>query len=210
MADDTNDHSMLLRVGGPHPQTELFKRHDGSDERLWEAQFRLCLPGEYSVHVLLVMASPWGSGSRWQRSCAVHHKNTSVLVERHSWVHRTPQPRGQSTLAHDCPGLWVWPCGDRDINLNSFCHTGWRAFFLDTTSEVLLMNDSTGAVREAPHGYRYARRQELSSLQTLCLERHDGCRPTDGWRTGCTGGQWMMASWKPISILIPMLTARRH
>ena len=41
-------------------------------------------------------------------------------------------------------------CGDRDINLNSFCHTGWRAFFLDTTSEVLLMNDSTGAVREAP------------------------------------------------------------
>ena len=106
-AGDERDRSLLLRVGGPHPQTALFERLGGGRAPLWRARFRLCLDGVYTVQVLLVMVSP-----RQRQSCAVHHKNESLLLRRHAWRHEAGRAPEQCSA-----GLWSWraPRYHRDV-----------------------------------------------------------------------------------------------
>ena len=87
---DSIERALLLRVGGPHPQTALFVQ-SRSMPTAWEAPFRLCEPGAYTVHVRHYMDDPWkqvpvpGRVTRWTwPSCAITGSR-AVLVERHEW-----------------------------------------------------------------------------------------------------------------------------
>ena len=67
---DGLERAILLRVGGPHPQTVPFVQSSRA-LTAWEAPFRLCAPGSYTVHVRHYMDDPWrqqpvpGRGFRW-------------------------------------------------------------------------------------------------------------------------------------------------
>ena len=57
-ATDTTEWSVLLRIGGPHPQTNFFRR--GHESRTWwTATFRVCEPGIYTTSVMAIMSFPW-------------------------------------------------------------------------------------------------------------------------------------------------------
>ena len=76
---DATDVEILLRVGGPHPQTIMFERT--ADARVWAAPFSLCMAGQYSLSTTLVLRGPWERGTvpftagtfPARQSCAVHH-----------------------------------------------------------------------------------------------------------------------------------------
>jgi len=54
--NDETERAMVLRVGGPHPQTVLFQR---AGSRSWLAPFRLCQPGVYTALVRLITVHPF-------------------------------------------------------------------------------------------------------------------------------------------------------
>ena len=107
--------AMLLRVAGPHPQTKLFDRCSSRDPHSWEAQFRLCEPGEYTAHVLLLLRSPTEPtpGESLQThisrhmpaACPIFHTKEGVLLQRHAF-------RLEEGMAVDrkvcADGLWRW------------------------------------------------------------------------------------------------------
>jgi len=112
LADDT-DVAMLLRVGGPHPQTSMFERSAAS-ARVWIAPFSRCLAGTYTLSTTLVLRRPWEhtEGGTWlaRQACAVHHlpsEQRLLLADPWSFEHAagaphaTPPPR-----CAQC--LWSW------------------------------------------------------------------------------------------------------
>ena len=80
---DASDVEMLLRVGGPHPQTIMLERT--ANARVWAAPFSLCMAGQYSLSTTLVLRhllassplprarSPRGSRARCITSLASSH-----------------------------------------------------------------------------------------------------------------------------------------
>eukprot|EP00966_Prymnesium_polylepis_P098460 2279854-Prymnesium_polylepis.1 len=56
--DTDEEVGMMLRIGGPHPQSALFRRaaSSPSSRRAWSAAFRTCRPGSYSANVMLIIA----------------------------------------------------------------------------------------------------------------------------------------------------------
>ena len=81
---------LMMRISGPHPQTAYFTGE--------YATFRICLPGEYVVHIRLFMTRPGlvgGCNGSW-------HRNESYLLERFGFhVNATSTPS-------DCACLWTW------------------------------------------------------------------------------------------------------
>ena len=81
------ERSILLRVGGPHPQTVLFEQHGAG---VFVALFKLCEAGEYTLHVRRLVDNPWevsplpsmGNRSSWT-SCAIFDER-AILVQRHT------------------------------------------------------------------------------------------------------------------------------
>lgn len=55
--------SILLRVGGPHPQTRLFRRASNLSHSLWMASFHVCERGQYTLHVRSLMQMPFAGDS---------------------------------------------------------------------------------------------------------------------------------------------------
>ena len=51
--------SMILRIGGPHPQTAQFRRATQLSRTAWMANFQVCEAGTYTVFVLAIMPNPW-------------------------------------------------------------------------------------------------------------------------------------------------------
>ena len=98
---------MLLRVGGPHPQTHLFRRHGDST---WVARFRLCESGRYTASVLL-MTTP--SPSLRRNSCPLFHTPDGTLLQSHEWM--ISDERAAPVPASCADGLWRWdPADHRD------------------------------------------------------------------------------------------------
>ena len=111
---DASDVEMLLRVGGPHPQTIMFERT--ANARVWAAPFSLCMAGQYSLSTTLVLRGPWERGTvpftagtfPARQSCAVHHLPSEQPLLMGEWSfehtgasHSTPPPR-----CAQC--LWSW------------------------------------------------------------------------------------------------------
>ena len=112
---DGVDRAVLLRVGGPHPQTVPFERSSKAP-MVWEAPFRLCEAGAYTVHVRHYMDDPWKQepvprrGQRWTwPSCAITGRR-AVLVEKHEWHYA-------GTGAPCLRGLWHY-AGDASVTRN--------------------------------------------------------------------------------------------
>ena len=111
---DATDVEILLRVGGPHPQTIMFERT--ANARVWAAPFSLCMAGQYSLSTTLVLRGPWERGTvpftagtfPARQSCAVHHLPSEQPLLMAEWSfehtgasHSTPPPR-----CAQC--LWSW------------------------------------------------------------------------------------------------------
>ena len=76
---------VLLRVGGPHPQTVIFERAAAASTR-WIAPFRTCTPGTYTLHALFLTLDPWGQGELgFEKRCNIHHTPEAVLVRNMSF-----------------------------------------------------------------------------------------------------------------------------
>lgn len=107
---DALERAVLLRVGGPHPQTHLFDRTASTDAgggTEWVATFRLCQPGMYTAHAVHV-TEPRPSFTR--DACPVFHKPGSVLVKRYEWH----LPDAAAANASSCAGgLWRWQGPER-------------------------------------------------------------------------------------------------
>ena len=83
---DASDVEMLLRVGGPHPQTIMFERT--ANARVWAAPFSLCMAGQYSLSTTLVLRQPWERGATPLASAGVqslleptHGKPTKIALQ---------------------------------------------------------------------------------------------------------------------------------
>ena len=102
---DTNERAMLLRVGGPHPQTHIFRRHGDTS---WVARFRLCESGTYTAFVLLVTTpSPFLR----RDSCPLFHTPDGTLLRSHEW--KLSDERAVPVPASSCAdGLWRWELAD--------------------------------------------------------------------------------------------------
>ena len=108
LAEPTNvtvELSLLLRVGGPHPQTAMFARQSVSDGT-WAAPFRLCLPGNYTAHIRLVAPDPFGrlltpSGScpHWTKM-KFHTNKTEASIASLDGAHHVPEDRSHCCLTH--------------------------------------------------------------------------------------------------------------
>jgi hypothetical protein len=100
------ERSMLLRVGGPHPQTVLFRRANQLSSSTWMAEFQICDEGTYTFFVLDIMPNPWpgdnaqgdpfdsGKQAAWLRasntSCFTPYERTPGNWLRYfSWQIRT-------------------------------------------------------------------------------------------------------------------------
>ena len=96
---------MLLRIGGPHPQTSLFRA--SAFGQAFVAPFRLCEPGEYTAHVRQLTHNSSDAftatvrTSKTRRVCALHHGPRGIVLQRHAWMSgRAPKPCKQC--------LWGW------------------------------------------------------------------------------------------------------
>jgi len=87
---DRAERSLLLRVGGPHPQTAFFDRVadpwnapniTANDDYggIWMARFRLCRPGRYTLHVLLVAVVD--VSQELVHQCTSLHSREAVILE---------------------------------------------------------------------------------------------------------------------------------
>ena len=96
---------VLLRVGGPHPQTVIFER--GAAASQWIAPFRTCTPGTYTLHALFLTLDPWGQGELgFAKRCHIHHTPEAVLVRNMSFWTAGAQPRDARASCQRC--LWSW------------------------------------------------------------------------------------------------------
>jgi len=89
-SDDSVERAMMLRVGGPHPQTALFRRsHTAANA--WTAAFRVCREGNYSANVMLIALDPFTNFSDpdppantlklgFAQRCTQYHNYTNVLA----------------------------------------------------------------------------------------------------------------------------------
>ena len=108
IADYSNatERVVLLRVGGPHPQTVIFERSAAARSQ-WTAPFRTCTPGTYTLHALFQTLDPWGRGELgFEKQCHSHHKPEAVLVHNMSFWTAGAQPRDARTRCQRC--LWSW------------------------------------------------------------------------------------------------------
>ena len=97
---------VLLRVGGPHPQTVIFERAASARTR-WIAPFRTCTPGTYTLHALFLTLDPWGQGELgFEKRCNIHHTPEAVLVRNMSFWTAGAQPRDARARCQRC--LWSW------------------------------------------------------------------------------------------------------
>merc|ERR1740124_915015 len=96
---------VLLRVGGPHPQTMIFERAAAARSQ-WIAPFRTCTPGTYTLHALFLTLDPWGKGELgFQKQCHIHYKSEAVLVHNESfWT--AGEARDERARCQRC--LWSW------------------------------------------------------------------------------------------------------
>lgn len=106
--DDGGPRSMLLRIGGPHPQTSLFRA--SAFGQAFVAPFRLCETGEYTAHVRQLTHNSSDAftaavrTSKTRRVCALHHRPRGIVLQRHAWM-----GRGGSVPCNQC--LWGWHGG---------------------------------------------------------------------------------------------------
>ena len=123
---DTMAHErlMLLRVGGPHPQTVIFQPVNTSH---WMATFTVCMRGWYTLHVLSLLTDGLGADldpiAPAARSCsaaaAAARRRPATLAEYLAWH----EPGVPPALLHRCArGLWSWH------NTTSGNDAAWRAF----------------------------------------------------------------------------------
>ena len=118
---------ILLRVGGPHPQTTRFRRLRmvldvaGRGQTAWVASFRLCDAGAYMASIRMVVRNNvtllnnvtqmWSWNNE---ACAMHHLlNESVLVDAHTFHDRA------FASTHCADGLWHWHTGPEPLPLSS-------------------------------------------------------------------------------------------
>ena len=98
---DTNERAMLLRIGGPHPQTQLFERGGNCS---WMAGFRLCESGNYTAFVLLVtMPRP-----DLRRPCPIFHTPGGTLLRNRFYEWQLSEARAAPEPASCAAGLWRW------------------------------------------------------------------------------------------------------
>ena len=108
IADYSNatERVVLLRVGGPHPQTVIFERAVAARSQ-WIAPFRTCTPGTYTLHVLFLTLDPWGQGELgFEKRCNIHHTPEAVLVRNMSFWTAGAQLRDARARCQGC--LWSW------------------------------------------------------------------------------------------------------
>lgn len=97
---------VLLRIGGPHPQTVIFERASTASAQ-WMAPFRTCTPGSYTLHALFLTLDPWGQGELgFEKRCHIHHRPEAVLVRNVSFWTAGAQPHDARTHCQRC--LWSW------------------------------------------------------------------------------------------------------
>ena len=106
---DGDERAMLLRVGGPHPQTLLFVRiaEKSAYGAMWVAHFRLCEAGRYSASVLLVTrCGARLSATARRNACPTFHTpQGSVLQRPYEWVLATQSKLNYVSCAG---GMWRW------------------------------------------------------------------------------------------------------
>eukprot|EP00966_Prymnesium_polylepis_P065177 1512762-Prymnesium_polylepis.2 len=113
---DDVDRALLLRVGGPHPQTVVLQS-DGKGTS--NAYFALCTSGTYSLSLRVVVVDPWGvhdpapsDSTGFWRKCGVAHFENSTIVASHTFEHppATFSDGFRAAAAvQDCsPCLWSW------------------------------------------------------------------------------------------------------
>ena len=98
--EDARERAILLRIGGPHPQTAIFQ---AAGPRLWLANFSMCDRGNYTAHVRLVMVDPWATGAKAWSSCAIHHTAQAALVPQFNF---RPDRGPAQGCTSSC--LWSW------------------------------------------------------------------------------------------------------
>ena len=119
---DASDVEMLLRVGGPHPQTIMFERT--ANARVWAAPFSLCMAGQYSLSTTLVLRQPWERGATPLASAGVqslleptHGKPTKIALQASPGEQPLASgtfPARQSCAVHHLPSeqpLLMWLSG---------------------------------------------------------------------------------------------------
>jgi len=135
---------MLLRVGGPHPQTALFRRSSTSRGDL-VAAFRLCLGGTYTVHVRLI-ATARPSNQSWRTTarpvgrtraataepilCAVYDRPAASIIGQYAFE---VSATGYDARCTTC--LWTW-----------------RGQLDPTATEA---RDSLASLSSSPHPWRF-------------------------------------------------------
>ena len=105
-AANATDVAMVLRVGGPHPQSSVFVP---APNRRWTADFRVCRFGEYTLQILITNVAHNGSlASCFPRRypCAIHHKHDGMNLRRFAWTHESDGERHSSPNCEAC--LWSW------------------------------------------------------------------------------------------------------
>ena len=103
--------SVLLRIGGPHPQTTLFAELTPTESL---ASFRLCTPGNYTLHVRKITDNATDAFTRLKRTvahrrfCPEHWQPGSILLQRHAlWA-----GGANATMASCGACLWAWSDGN--------------------------------------------------------------------------------------------------
>jgi len=111
---EASNHSMLLlRVGGPHPQTVRFVRDPTGH---WMADFRVCRRDVYSLEVRSVFGMTESvHESAWPTACTDLHKPASLLVDLFAWDDGDDM---NSVKMMECEGLWGWRHGRSTLASN--------------------------------------------------------------------------------------------
>ena len=122
---NATDRVVLLRVGGPHPQTVIFERAGAGQVAgaaplaRWVAPFRSCTFGTYTMHVLFLTLDPWGQNEYdFARRCNIHHTPEAVLVRNASIeAGLRSQPHAARVACRTC--LWSWRSATKDWEARS-------------------------------------------------------------------------------------------
>ena len=156
--------AMVLRVGGPHPQSALFQRSaagDPSSRRLWVAPFRLCLAGRYSVAAMLIARNPWGGDEGWfsrnfSTVCTSYARDEQPLL-MHSFLFP-----GNAAVPGCMRCLWSWRGKDNP---------------LATISLRQPLSRSEGLLQELESHLRYgleSRRAAADGREPAAWSHHEG------------------------------------
>ena len=127
--------SVLLRVGGPHPQTVLFEAQQmqSAIEREYIAAFRMCVTStNYTLHVRLVTTKDTDAFTERKKLrpggkvCPIHWHSKSILLPRYTFHGGSPN------ASSDCATcLWTW-------DMRAAAHDPKAQEAMDTLSNITM------------------------------------------------------------------------